>query len=125
MRRLVLFALFAVIPVVVFFYSLKESSYQCDGTFGGESKQSTLYLKVTENRWWVHLWSDNDGRVNLEIPNKDYEVYWLKRNGDQLQLWKDRNLKGLKGNFSLISYSLFLHLDPKIFEGVCKKLENH
>ncbi len=50
--------------VIVFFYSIKEPSrFQCSGalTSKNNSKSATAYMQIQEYRWWVGLWSNEDG----------------------------------------------------------------
>lgn len=106
--------------VMVFVFSTKEASYQCQGHMEGKGAKDTLYFKLTEYRWWV-LWADNDGLLNIEVPSRAIiELFIIKRVGDQVQLFTFDN--NLRGYFSILSNHIAVFLDPA-FEGTCKIIE--
>jgi hypothetical protein len=105
---------------VVMNFSAKESTFVCSGTVNATAGQSPaeVFLRITEYRWWVHLWSESDGSVSLEVPNTTVEYYGhVKVVGDQLQIYRDPS--SMKGNFSKMSHYLLLSTSVGPFEGSC------
>ena len=107
-------------------FSTTEYRYECKGAFKTEKKQyedSTIYIKVSDYRFWVDIWSDSDANLNIEIPNRHVGYYsHLKETGDQLQIYDvDKNLKG---NFSKLSKTLALQTYLGFFDGTCKKIDS-
>jgi hypothetical protein len=120
--RVLLLVLISIVGglVIVFLFSTKEASYQCEGEMEGKAAKDTLYFKLTEYRWWV-VWADNDGLLNIEVPSRAIiELFTIKRVGDQVQLFTFGN--NLRGYFSILSNHIVVFLDPA-FEGNCKKIE--
>jgi hypothetical protein len=114
---LILTAIFIAIAIK---YSIAETSFQCNGEISGES--STIFIKLGEYRWWVHLWSNSDGDLKLEIPNRYYDYYSpLTEIGDQLQIW-DREKQ--RGNFSKLSNALTLDTATGVFKGTCTRMHD-
>jgi hypothetical protein len=117
-----------VLGVVLLFafvvnFSSVESRFQCSGKLSdpGFSKPSTVYIKVAMYRWWVHLWSESDAALWLEIPNEalDYFGHVIKV-GDQLQIYGFQ--KDIKCHFSTLSNALGLSTAKGFFEGTCKRI---
>jgi len=67
------FSLGLSVILVALFFSLKESYYQCEGTFEEETGKTTVNFKLAEYRWWVFLSEGSDGLLALEIPSKRIE----------------------------------------------------
>ncbi|MDP3771982.1 MAG: hypothetical protein Q8Q94_01230 [bacterium] len=112
--------------VVLFFFAANfsevESSFQCSGeiSLNGTTRPMTVYMKLTEYRPWVR--SDSNGSINLEIPNEWVEYYGhIEEAGDQLQIFETYPQKTLKGNFSKLSKTLAIDLEPPFgfFDGTC------
>jgi len=129
MKKSIKYIGFAVLGIVILFFffanfSAAESSFQCSGemSLNGTTRPMTVYLKLTEYRPWVSLWSDSDASINLEIPNEWVEYYGhVKEVGDQLQIYKTYPQKTLKGNFSTLSKTLVIDLESPFgfFDGNC------
>lgn len=106
-------------------FSSVESRYECVGelTFEGETTSKTIYIKIQEYRWWVGLWSDTDGNIQLEIPNETLSYYSnLKEVGDQLQIFgADMNPAG---SFSTLSKALTIDTGIGIFDGKCERISD-
>ena len=105
---------------VVMNFSAKESTFVCSGTMNAAAGQSPakVFFRITEYRWWVHLWSESDGSVSLEVPNTTVEYYGhVKVLGDQLQILRDPS--SIKGSFSKLSHFLLLATPVGAFEGTC------
>lgn len=123
---------FIVVPIVsliavflfVVNFSATETSYRCVGDIvsGGESKPETVFIKLTEYRSWVGLWSDSDGSLNLEVPNEWVDSYgYLKEVSDQYQIYEGYSEPSLAGNFSKLSKTLALQMPGGFFDGTCSK----
>lgn len=115
---------FIILFLFVSNFSTTESSFQCSGEISGSeiSRPMNIYIKLTEARPWVGLWSDSDGSINLEIPNEWVEYYeHIEEVGDQLQIYKTYPQKTLKGNFSVLSRTLAIDLGSPFgfFDGAC------
>ena len=105
-------------------FSEKERRYRCDGstTNGEVKKDSSMYMKLNEYRWWVNLWSKSDGNLLVEIPNIRIEYYGnVRRVGDQFQFsdYKDN----LKGYFSDLSKTIRLDIGENQFDGKCELIK--
>ncbi len=124
------FKVFAVVVVALatlFFiatnYSVSRSVMRCDGELhkDGEAVPGTVYLAIEKFRWWVHLWSDADGVLHVEMPD-GYELYYNKLEtvstgwhildgyGDKIEM---------KGMYSELSKTLRLDTPFGTFEGTC------
>jgi len=106
-------------------FSAIEYPYECKGSFKKGDEQyedATIYLKLSDYRFWVGIWGESDASLNIEIPNKHVAYYGhLKEVGDQLQIY-DYD-KSLKGNFSKLSKTLSLQTYLGFFDGMCNKIE--
>ena len=101
-------------------FSSVSSNYECTGEISlGESKESkTLFIVLEEYRWWVGLWGNSDGNVQLEIPNEHAGYYsHVVEVGNQLQIYEPPN--EMKGNFSTLSKTLALKTPYGFFDGKC------
>ena len=101
-------------------FSSVASNYECAGeiSFDESSESKTIYIVLEEYRWWVGLWSDSDGNVKLEIPNKHLDYYsHVVEVGSQLQIYDPPN--EMKGHFSTLSKTLALKTPYGFFDGKC------
>ncbi|PHS29173.1 MAG: hypothetical protein COA85_01400 [Robiginitomaculum sp.] len=107
-------------------YSSRVSNYECVGTLKYQvgDKSESLYIKLEEYRWWVGLWSESDGNVQLEIPNEVVEYYgYIKEVGNMYQIFESSfQPLTLKGNFSKLSKALALSTPYGVFDGMCKSI---
>lgn len=114
-----MFALIVIYLIVVNF-SATESNFKCTGqiSLNGDTQSKTVYIKLTQYRSWVGLWSDSKGNVRLEIPNEAVIYYSrINKTGDMFQIYRSGELAG---NFSKISKSLMIQADDfGIFDGSC------
>ena len=106
-------------------FSATEYRYECKGSFKTADEQyedDTIYLKLSDYRFWVKMWSGSDASLNIEVPNKHVDYYGhLEKVGDQLQIYDfDKNLKG---NFSKLSKTLALQTYLGFFDGTCKRVK--
>lgn len=112
--------------VILVFFSTTETKYLCNGDITKDSKvrDSTIYLKFTEYRWWVHLWGNgSDGMMDMEIPGKTYDSFhYVKRIGDQIQFWRDKGSL-IGGYYSTLSGHMGLNNHFGVFEGECKVID--
>lgn len=120
-------AALAVVLLFVFVvnFSSVESRYQCVGTLtsAGNTKPATVYIKFAEYRWWVHLWSDSDGALWLEIPNQAYDYFGqVTRVGDTRHIASQPN-KGIGGLYSTLSGTLALDTSLGFFDGTCRPID--
>ena len=101
-----------------------ESGFKCSGalSLGGVTRQTTVFIKLTEYSSWSSLSTDSDGSIYLEIPNEWIEYYeYVEKVGDQFQIYDSYPQKVLKGNFSGLSRTLAIDLEPPFgfFDGIC------
>lgn len=105
-------------------FSATEKSFQCSGEITKDNipqGAKTVYIKLTEYRPWVGLWSDSSGSVHLEIPSEGYEYFdHVDKVGDQLQIYQSYPQKTPKGNFSALSNVLAIDTLYGVFEGNCQ-----
>jgi len=114
--------LFAVIVTFLYAlnFSVKLSNFECTGKIlsSENTEPITVYIILEEYRWWVGLWSDSDGNVKLEIPNKTVDYYsHVIKVGSQLQIYNKPS--EMKGNFSMLSKVLSLKTPIGFFDGKC------
>jgi hypothetical protein len=117
----VLVALFLVIAN----FSEKEQRYECSGSTTGPQARADLklYLKATEFRWWVKLWSESRGAVWIELPREfAYSFSHVRISGDKWDIYNDSTSRQLKGEFSTLSRALALEVGQDVFEGQCRLL---
>lgn len=111
-------------------YSSVETKYECKGSIANaeEKMPITVFTKIVQYRWWVGLWSDNNGNVWVEIPNKALEYYeQMEVVGDQRQIYNTISSDGTKakkmaGNFSTLSRVLALKMSLGFFDGKCEPI---
>lgn len=113
-----------ILFVVIVNFSGTESIFRCSGETMryGTSQSTDVYMKLTEYRFWVDLWSDSDGSIMLEVPNEWVGYYaQVEEEGDQLQIYETYPQKALKGNFSKLSKTLAIDLGSPFgfFDGSC------
>lgn len=121
-RILIQFVLiFILLLTLVGLFSSKESQLVCHGTLdrGHESISATLNMRLTEYRWWVHLWNDSDGILKVQIPEKNAETFlYLKKLEDQIQIWSVKDA-AISGSYSLPNARLSLAINAGDFRGAC------
>jgi hypothetical protein len=101
-------------------FSVVSSKYKCTGEISleGNKESKTLFIVLAEYQWWVGLWSDSDGNVQLEIPNNHVGYYsHVVDVGNQRQIYDSPN--EMKGNFSTLSKTLSLKTPYGFFDGKC------
>ena len=128
MKKALKYLGFALAGLIVLFlfvanFSATEKSFACSGTITKENisqGSKTVFIKLTEYRPWVGLWSDSSGSVHLEIPNEWYDYFdHVEVVGDQLQIFDSYPQKTIKGNFSTLSNALAIDTPAGLFEGNC------
>jgi len=105
--------------VAVLNFSAVETAFECKGKISADntSEESTIYIKLSEYRPWVGLWSDADGDLKFEIPSKYLGFYTpIQEVGDQLQIYDGQKIAG---NFSKLSKVLALKVPSGFFDGNC------
>jgi hypothetical protein len=105
-------------------FSAVETRFQCSGEISSQNnrQQATIFMKLHEYMWWVGLWSDSDGSVWLEVPNRALEYFErVVEVGDQLQIYDYQ--RNPKGYFSSLSKTLAITSSAWSFDGTCKKVE--
>ncbi len=104
-------------------FSTTETKFKCIGSIKTDKENSqdlTLFLKLQEYRWWVGLWSDSDGALNIEVPNQWVDYYGdLIEVGDQLQINRYGNIQG---NFSKLSKVIALKTHFGFYDGICTEV---
>lgn len=126
MRILKVIGAFAValvaLAIVLFKFSAVETRYRCKGSLVTDQQvQSTeVFLKRQSYRWWVSFWSQSQGSIWLEIPNRTVEYYNDVSGTDLLGL---SGSEGFRGTFSTLSNALQVNV-PTIgnFTGVCQPI---
>ena len=111
-----------IIFLVVIFFSEKTTKYECIGKFQNTNNETKVYLKHSEYRWWVSLWSDSIGMMWIEVPNKTVDVSTELRDGGNLIRLLGFNNE-LKGIFSPLSKSISMKIDSDFFDGLCKEIK--
>lgn len=117
-------ALIVIVFVLIVTLSAIDTRLQCTGTLTQQSVASpmTIFVKITEYRWWVGLWSESEGNVWLEIPNRSFEYYEnVSRNGESL-LINAPSGRGVGGLYSKLSNSLSLQTKMGVFDGSCQRV---
>jgi hypothetical protein len=113
----------ALFFIVANFSIAASTRYECKGTIiSNESRQpATVYFRLEEYRWWVHLWSDSDGNFWLELPGTGVDYYsGVERLGEDL-IKIQRSPTELSGSFSRLSQRLSIQTSLGAFEGTCTK----
>lgn len=130
MKKSLKYVGFGILVLILLFFfiakfSMTESSFQCTGEITRENvsqRSKTVYIKLTEYRPWIGLWSNSSGSLDLEIPNEWVEYYgYIEEVGDQFQIYETYPSKSLKGNFSKLSKTLAINLESPFgfFDGAC------
>jgi hypothetical protein len=117
-----IFTPLVIIFLVVIFFSEKTKNYECIGKVQNTNNETKVYLKHSQYRWWVSLWSDSIGMMWIEVPNKTVDVSTELRDGGNLirLLGFDNELKGI---FSPLSKSISVKIDGDFFDGLCKEIK--
>jgi hypothetical protein len=110
---------------VIFAFSTTESVFRCDGQIVGERQPATLFMTLTEYRWWFRLWNESDGIVVIEapkegLPQQSYAA--IKSVGNSMRRISEnfgKNSSGLHGVFYKVSRYLALDTPRGHFEGTC------
>ena len=113
--------------IVLAYFSAVEKKYKCVGKFAkdGRSTDATVYIELSQYRWWVGLWSDSDGDMVVEAPSVGWGyVYWLlKENGNRIRIHETFPEKYI-GDFYTFSGSLTLVTDyAGTFKGECTRFD--
>ena len=125
-----LVAVLVVAFIVIANFSATESGFRCEGeiTAQGGTRPATLFMRLTEYRWWVKLWRDSDGMVSIEAPKEGmpYEPYlYLDKVGDsERHIYESSGVGNtdLKGAYYKLSNHLKLDTSRGFFEGECVPL---
>ena len=118
---------YILLPIVVVFlfvilFSEKTTKYECIGKFQNNNTDKTVFLKHSEYRWWVSLWSDSKGMMWFEIPTKTVDVSTeLREGGNLIRILGFNN--EMKGIFSPLSKSLSIKINGDFFDGLCKEIK--
>ncbi len=112
--------------LIISIYSEKISFYKCSGEITEDEDnlnyQSDLYLKLSEYRWWVGLWSDSDGYVKIEVPGNTWDYFnKIEKNSEHMSIYYNNELRGY---FSRISHFLNIKSNYYFFEGQCLKIND-
>jgi hypothetical protein len=116
----------AALLIVVINFSAVEARYECRGRLGNDSggEPATVYFVLERYRWWVGLWSDSDGNLRLEVPNRWLSYYaHVTEVGDQLQIRNGQD-DDIAGHFSTLSKTLALRTGYGVFDGACTQIES-
>jgi len=116
-------AIFAVLLFVFLAkFSAVESRFECSGDISAEgvSHPTTIYMVLTEYRWWVGLWSDYDGNIWVELPDKTLHYY-----GNIEKILTNYHINDPisgRGTFSTLSKALDIKTPYGFFDGKCKNI---
>tara|TARA_R110000796_G_scaffold205890_1_gene322266 strand:+ start:91 stop:483 length:393 start_codon:yes stop_codon:yes gene_type:complete len=124
-RVLVMLIILVALLLIVVNFSEKPSAYKCEGILSPEINNSsqTLFLKITEFRWWVYLWRDEnrDAHVWIEIPNIHSDFFHeVEKVGNSFQIFK---LDQFRGSFSSLSQTFSIRFSRSFFQGNCVQLQ--
>lgn len=117
------FKFIAIVVVIAIFlakYSETETTYKCVGEIDrdGGSTATTIYIRYTEFKWWVALWSKSGGSMIVESPNNIFTYYDNVTRGDMQNLiFAGGKQKGL---FSPISKAITVSIQSEYFQGICE-----
>ena len=116
------FITIVVIFLVVILFSEKITKYECIGKFQNANDEISIFLKHSEYRWWVSLWSESQGMMWFEVPNKTVDVSTELRMGGNLIRILGSNDE-IKGMFSPLSKSISVKISSEFFDGTCKEIK--
>lgn len=118
-----LLGLIVVLFIIVLLFPAKEEKYRCASSGSGSKTEiPIMFVKLIQYRWWVELWSDSDGAVNIEVPNTEYGYFdKVVKSGDQLIISNSSDVT-LGGVFSTFSKSLLLNTRVGQFKGLCHEI---
>ena len=119
--------LIVIIVVLIVSCSSTDTRLQCTGTLTRQSVASpmTIFVKITEYRWWVGLWSESHGALWVEIPHEASEYYErVSRNGENLLISSSSSRLGVGGLYSKLSDTLSLHMPMGVFDGSCQRADS-
>ncbi|MBP6891900.1 hypothetical protein KBB92_03150 [Candidatus Shapirobacteria bacterium] len=128
MKKVVKYSGFAVLGIAIILlvlikFSAVETNFKCSGEITKNNisqGQSIVYIKLTEYRPWVGLWSNSDGSIDLEIPNGWFDYFeQIEKNGDHYLIYKAYPEKTFQGIFSLLSKTIAINTPQGVFEGSC------
>ena len=115
-----------VVLVAVAKFSDTKSIFRCEGELTiragqGQKKPATVFMTLTEYRWWVKLWGgESDGNVIIEAPAEGIYQYFgdLRKVGDSTRHIYD-SFGGLKGAYYKVSQYLSVDTSSGFFDGDC------
>lgn len=111
-----------VIFIVVILFSEKTTKYECIGKFQNTNNETSIFLKHSEYRWWVGLWSKSNGTIWVELPGKNLDVSTdLNSNENQIFIFDYK--KELKGIFSPLSKHISIKITNEFYDGSCKEIK--
>jgi hypothetical protein len=116
------FITIVVIFLIVIFFSEKITKYECIGKFQNTNKETSIFLKHSEYRWWVSLWSKSSGTMWVETPGKNLDVSTDLNSGEN-QIFIFDYKKELKGIFSPLSKHISIKLTDHFYDGSCKEIK--
>jgi hypothetical protein len=114
---------------VIVNHSGVQSFYICNGEArtGTRAIPETGYLQLTTWRPWVHLWSNHDGEVRIELDQQtmvDYTTYFRRISEGRLALYQfsDFDGKRFKGGFRASNRELTFSFNENfVFVGRCQR----
>ena len=124
LKILLLFSLLVVTCLVVLSnFSSTERRFECAGTISSREHTSDeqAFIRWEKYRWWVGLWSDSEGNIWLEIPNKTAAYYeMIEQSRDQVTIRTNGKMAGL---FSTLSNSIDIDIPVYgPFSGTCREI---
>lgn len=127
---LCLLVLAGIALLAVFNFSTTTTALTCDGNLNfhgtAPSRADIAHVELSEYRWWVHLWSESDGDLRIQLDNAglaDY-VSRLERVGDgtlAMFVFWDFGKTEMVGGYRVANSELTLKISPKAtFMGKCR-----
>jgi hypothetical protein len=113
----------AVLYFVIVNFSVITTKYECRGTLmaNGADGPVTAFFRLEDYRWWVHLWSDSDGALWLEMPQHGADYYSKISTEGKDSVVIQRKPGEISGKFSRLSEHLWLTTAYGLLEGDCSK----
>ena len=102
-------------------YSSTNTVFACAGAFtqaGEVSGPDTIYMDLKQFSWWVGFWSDSDGSLWVEIPDR-LVLYFsdLTEAGNFIRIHKHDDT--FAGQLSTLSGSVSINTIYGVFDGQC------
>lgn len=120
----------AVLLAVVLLYVLVNHSaltqeLTCKGHWKDKEVPEVAHVRLTEYRWWVHLWANRDGDVQVQtekLAMLSYLPYVQKIGEGSLAMYafRDREDGSMQGGYRVANGEMTIRFtDGSVFIGKC------